>query len=116
MADLWTHHEPNIEEEPNDTNSEKNSIFGEEQPEPIVTDDPEITTSFYGEQYPAERVAQQPFQPLNLESFQFPPSIKLPLNPIPPTYVSAMSQYAPALQTQVAATMEKTKEYGMNKP
>ena len=93
-------------------------IFGKEQPEPIVTDDPEITASFYREQYPAERVAQQPFQSLNLESFQFPPSIELPLNPIPPTYVPAMSQYAPALQTQVATatTTEKTKEFGMNKP
>jgi hypothetical protein len=53
MADLWTPHEPkNIEEGPNKSESEKNSLF---RGTPIEQDKPELSASFYAEQNPADR-------------------------------------------------------------
>jgi hypothetical protein len=47
MADLWTPHEPkNVEEGLNESESEKNSLFGGT---PIEQDEPELSASFYAE-------------------------------------------------------------------
>jgi hypothetical protein len=52
MADFWTLHEPkNIEEGPNGSESEKNSLFGGT---PIEQDKPALSASSYAERNPAE--------------------------------------------------------------
>jgi hypothetical protein len=64
MADLWTPREPkNVEEGPNESESEKNSLF---EGTPIKQDEPELSASFYAEQNPAEQA-----QPLLYQLFVF---------------------------------------------
>jgi hypothetical protein len=48
MADIRTPREPkNVEEEPNESESKKNSLF---EGTPIEQDEPELSASFYTEQ------------------------------------------------------------------
>jgi hypothetical protein len=107
MANLWTPHEPkNIEEGPNESESEKNSLFGGT---PIEQDKPELSASFYAEQNPAEQAQPHPFQLFVFKDYQSPVTFDIKPDPIGPIMTSI-----PMVQTQVVAN--KTKEYGMNKP
>jgi hypothetical protein len=59
MADLWTPCElKNIEEGPNESESEKNSLFGGT---PIEQDEPELSASFYAERNLAEQAQPHPY-------------------------------------------------------
>jgi hypothetical protein len=107
MADLWTPHEPkNVEEGPNESESEKNSSFGGT---PIEQDEPELSASFYAEQNPAEQAQPHPYQLFVFKDYQFPVTFDIKPNPVGPIMTSI-----PMAQTQVVA--DKAKEYGMNKP
>jgi hypothetical protein len=60
MADLWTPCEPkNVEEGPNESESEKNLLVGGT---PIEQDEPELSASFYTEQNPTEQAQPHPYQ------------------------------------------------------
>jgi hypothetical protein len=107
MADLWTPHEPkNVEEEPNKSESKKNSLF---RGTPIEQDKPELSASFYAEQNPAEQAQPHPYQSFVFKDYQSPVTFNIKPNPVGPIMTSI-----PMTQTQVVA--DKAKEYGMNKP
>jgi Ty3 transposon capsid-like protein/Zinc knuckle len=98
----------NVEEEPNESGSEKNSLF-RGTPIEVETEEPELSASFYTERNPLEQVPPVPYQ-----SFGFPEYkllITFNLDPIPDPIKPVMASSVVA-QTQV----EKPKEYGMNKP
>jgi hypothetical protein len=105
-ANLWTPHEPkNVEEGPNESESKKNSLFGET---PIEQDEPELSASFYAEQNPAEQAQPHPYQSFVFKDYQFPVTFNIKPNPIGPIMTSIL-----IVQTQVVA--DKAKEYRMNK-
>jgi hypothetical protein len=107
MADLWTPHEPkNIEKGPNESESEKNSLFGGT---PIKQDKPDLSASFYTEQNPAEQAQSHPFQSFVFKDYQSPVTFDIKPDPVGPIITSI-----PMAQTQVVA--DKAKEYSMNKP
>jgi hypothetical protein len=59
MANLWTPRElKNIEEGPNKSESEKNSLFGGTS---IEQDEPKLSASFYAERNPTEQAQPHPF-------------------------------------------------------
>jgi hypothetical protein len=106
-ADLWTPREPkNVEEGPNKSESEKNSLFGGT---PIEQDKPELSASFYAEQNPAEQAQPHPYQSFVFKDYQSPVNFDIKPNPVRPIMATI-----PMAQTQVVA--DKAKEYGMNKP
>jgi hypothetical protein len=107
MANLWTPCEPkNVEEGPNEYESEKNLLFGKT---PIEQDEPELCASFYAEQNPAEQAQPHPYQSFVFRDYQSPVTFNIKPNPVRPIMMSI-----PMAQTQVVA--DKAKEYGMNKP
>jgi Zinc knuckle len=107
MADLWTPREPkNVEEGPNESESEKNSLFGGT---PIEQDEPELSASFYAERNPAEQAQPHPYQSFVFKDYQSPVTFDIKPDPVGPIITSI-----PMAQTQVVA--DKAKEYGMNKP
>jgi hypothetical protein len=107
MANLWTPHGPkNVEEGPNKSESEKNSLF---RGTPIKQDEPELSASFYAEQNPAEQAQPHPYQSFIFKDYQSPVTFDIKPNPIGPIMTSILMA-----QTQVVA--DKAKEYGMNKP
>jgi hypothetical protein len=60
MANLWTPRKlKNVEEGPNESESEKNLLFGGT---PIEQDEPEFSASFYAEQNPTEQAQPHPYQ------------------------------------------------------
>jgi hypothetical protein len=107
MANLWTPCEPkNVEEGPNKSKSEKNSLFGGT---PMEQDEPELSASFYAERNPAEQAQPHPYQSFVFKDYQSPVTFDIKPNPVGPIMTSI-----PMAQTQVVA--DKAKEYGMNKP
>jgi hypothetical protein len=107
MANFWTPHEPkNVEERPNKSESEKNSLFGGT---PIKQDKPELSASFYTERNPAEQAQPHPYQSFVFRDYQSPVTFDIKPNPVRPIMMSILM-----VQTQVVAN--KAKEYGMNKP
>jgi hypothetical protein len=76
MANFRTPHEPkNIEEGPNKSESEKNSLFGGT---PIEQDEPELSASFYAEQNPAEQAQPHPYQSFVFKDYQSPVTFDKP--------------------------------------
>jgi hypothetical protein len=107
MTDLWTPHElKNVEEGPNESESEKNLLFGGT---PIEQDEPELSASFYTEQNPAEQAQPHPYQLFVFKDYQSPVTFDIKPNSIGPIMTSI-----PMAQTQVVT--DKAKEYSMNKP
>jgi hypothetical protein len=107
MADLWTSCElKNVEEGPNESESEKNSLFGET---PIEQDKPELSASFYTERNPAEQAQPHPYQSFVFKDYQSPITFDIKPNPVRPNMTSILMA-----QTQVVT--DKAKEYSMNKP
>jgi hypothetical protein len=107
MADLWTPREPkNVEEGPNKSENEKDSLFGGT---PIEQDEPELSASFYAEQNPAEQAQPHPYQSFVFKDYQSPVNFDIKPNPVGPIMATILMA-----QTQVVA--DKAKEYGMNKP
>jgi hypothetical protein len=96
----------NIEEGPNKSESEKNSLF---KGTPIEKDEPELSASFYAEQNPAEQAQPHPYQLFVFKDYQSPVTFDIKPNPVGPIMTSI-----PMAQTQVAAN--KAKEYSINKP
>jgi hypothetical protein len=95
----------NVEEGPNKSESEKNSLFGGT---PIEQDKPELSASFYAEQNPAEQAQPHPYQSFVFKNYQSPVTFDIKPNPVRPIMTSI-----PMVQTQVVA--DKAKEYSMNK-
>jgi hypothetical protein len=63
MADFMTFHEPlNVMEEPNESSSEKNSLFRGALIE-VETNKPELSASFYMEKNPLNRLLLPPTKP-----------------------------------------------------
>jgi hypothetical protein len=107
MADLWTLREPkNVEEGPNKSESEKNSLF---RGTPIEQDKPKLSASFYAEQNPANKAQPHPYQSFVFGDYQSPVAFDIKPDPVGPIMTNL-----PVIQTQVVAN--KAKEYGMNKP
>jgi hypothetical protein len=107
MANLWTPRKlKNVEEGPNKSKSEKNSLF---RGTPIEQDEPELSASFYAEQNPAEQAQPHPHQSFVFKDYQSPVTFDIKPNPVRPIMMSILMA-----QTQVVA--DKAKEYGMNKP
>jgi hypothetical protein len=100
------HELKNVEEGPNKSESEKNSLFGGT---PIKQDKPELSASFYAEQNLAEQVQPHPYQSFVFKDYQSPVNFDIKPNPIGPIMMSI-----PMAQTQVVA--DKAKEYDMSKP
>jgi hypothetical protein len=97
----------NVEEEPNESESEKNSLF-RGTPIEIETNEPELSASFYVERNPLEQAPHTPYQTFGFPEYQSPVTFNVAPIPVPSVPVMATS----TAQTQV----EKPKEYGMNKP
>jgi hypothetical protein len=76
---------------------------------PIEQDKPELSTSFYAEQNPAEQAQLHSYQSFVLKDYQSPVNFDIKPNPIGPIMATI-----PMVQTQVIA--DKAKEYSMNKP
>jgi hypothetical protein len=96
----------NVEEGPNESESEKNSLFGGT---PIEQDEPELSASFYAEQNPAEQAQPHLYQLFVFKDYQSPVTFNIKPNPIGPIMTSILMA-----QTQVVA--DKAKEHSMNKP
>jgi hypothetical protein len=112
MADFETFCElTNVVEEPNESSSEKNSLF-RETPIEIKTNKPELSASFYAEQNPLEQATPTPYQSYGFPEYQS--LVTFDIGPIPIPTKPVMASSFPATQTQ--AVIEKLKEYGMNKP
>jgi hypothetical protein len=106
MANLWTPCEPkNVEEGPNESEREKNLLFGGI---PIEQDEPKLSASFYTEQNPAEQAQPHSYQLFVFKDYQSPVTFDIKPNPVGPIMTSILMA-----QTQVVA--DKAKEYGMNK-
>ena len=75
MANLWELCEEIAEGGPSKTSS-RDSLFGEQ----IIKDQPELSTSFYAEQNPADQAPPYPFQPFSLKEYQPPSPLKLPMD------------------------------------
>jgi hypothetical protein len=107
MANIWIPREPkSVEEGPNESESEKNSLF---RGTLIEQDEPELSASFYAEQNPTEQAQPHLYQSFVFKDYQSPVNFDIKPNPIGPIMTSI-----PMAQTQVVA--DKAKEYGMNKP
>jgi hypothetical protein len=85
----------NVEEEPNESESEKNSLF---EGIPIEQDEPELFASFYAERNPAEQAQPLPYQLFVFKDYQSPVTFDIKPNPIGPIMTSI-----PMAQTQVVA-------------
>jgi Zinc knuckle len=106
MADLWSPHKlKNIEEEPNKSESKKNSLF---RRTPIEQDKLELSAFFYAERNPADQAQPHPYQSSIFGDYQSPVTFDIKPDPIGPIMMSILMA-----QTQVVA--DKAKEYGMNK-
>jgi hypothetical protein len=95
----------NIEEGPNESESEKNLLF---RGTPIKQDKPELSASFYAEQNPAEQAQPHPYQLFVSKDYQSSVTFDIKPNPVGPIMTSISMA-----QTQVVA--DKAKEYGINK-
>jgi hypothetical protein len=101
----------NVVEEPNESSSEKNSLF-RGTPIEVETNEPELSASFYMEQNPLEQALPTPYQSFGFPEYQS--LVTFDITPIPNLTRPVMASSFLATQTQVVA--EKPKEYGMNKP
>ena len=103
MVNLWELQEELAVGGPSEANS-SDSLFGER----IIKDqEPELSTSFYVEQNPADQASPHPFQPFFLKEFWTPSPLQLPIDPVEP-----MTSYI----NPVPQNSAHTKEYGLNKP
>jgi hypothetical protein len=92
-------------EEPNESDSEKNSLF-RGTPIEIETNEPELSTSFYVEQNPLKQATPSPYQMFGFPEYQSPVAFDVAPIPVPAVPVMATTQ----------VVTEKPKEYRMNKP
>jgi hypothetical protein len=100
MANLWTPCKPkNIEEGPNKSESNKNSLF---RGTPIEQDEPELSASFYAEWNPTEQAQPHTYQSFVFKDYQSPVTFDIKQNPIGPIMTSI-----PMAQTQVVADKAK---------
>jgi hypothetical protein len=103
-ADFLTFREPtNVVEEPNKSDSEKNSLF-RGTPIKIKTNKPELSTSFYVERNPLEQATPSPYQTFGFPEYKSP--VTFDVAPIPVPSIPAMATTL-VTQTQV----KKPKEY-----
>jgi hypothetical protein len=98
----------NVVEEPNGSDSEKNSL-SRGTPIEIETNEPKLSASFYTERNPLEQATPSPYQTFGFSEYQSPVTFDTAPIPVPSIPVMVTTSVT---QTQV----EKSKEYGMNKP
>jgi hypothetical protein len=94
-------------EEPNGSDSKKNSLF-RGTPIEVEMNEPELSASFYTERNPLEQATPTPYQSFGFPEYQSLVTFDVTPIPIPTKPVMAI------MQTQAA--IKKPREYGMNKP
>jgi hypothetical protein len=82
---LDPHELKNVEEGPNESESEKNSLF---EGTPIEQDESELSASFYAEQNPAEQAQPHPYQLFVFKDYQSTVTFNIKPNPIGPIMTS----------------------------
>jgi hypothetical protein len=96
----------NVEEGPNESENEKDLLFGGTA---IEQDEPELSASFYAERNPAEQAQPHPYQSFVFKDYQSLVTFDIKPNPVGPIM-------ATILMAQMQVVADKAKEYGMNKP